>query len=374
MSKLGVILARGGVLWLLSAVPFAANAYAQSAGWKVGWEKALEGAKKEGKLVASVPPSPQVRKGMEEGFAKKYGISVEFVTGRGATVIRRIADEAKAGVRYFDLHVGGTKSIVEGLLPERILDPVEPWMVLPEVKDPSQWWGGHIWVDNAKRYIYAFSAYQTTNAYYNSDLMNPEEFKSFDDLLNPKWKGKIGFSDPRVPGSGDSMWSYLVQVKGEEFVKKLVDQEMFITRDLRLLAENLAKGRIAIAIGIGYSELLPFIKAGLPVKPLPTPVEGFYATSGYGALAVLKEPPHPNATKLFVNWLLGKEGQDIFGRYMGAPTRRFDVDTSWTKEFHVLAAKDGLTLEQYRKTENQSEEKVYKVRNPASALARKLLK
>lgn len=374
MSKLGVILARGGVLWLLSAVPFAANAYAQSAGWKVGWEKALEGAKKEGKLVASVPPSPQLRKGMEEGFTKKYGISVEFVTGRGATVIRRIADEAKAGVRYFDLHVGGTKSIVEGLLPERILDPVEPWMVLPEVKDPSQWWGGHIWVDNAKRYIYAFSAYQTTNAYYNSDLMKPEEFKSFDDLLNPKWKGKIGFSDPRVPGSGDSMWSYLVQVKGEEFVKKLVGQEMFITRDLRLLAENLAKGRIVIAIGIGYSELLPFIKAGLPVKPLPTPVEGFYATGGYGALTVLREPPHPSATKLFINWLLGREGQDIFGRYMGAPTRRLDVNTSWTKEFDVLAAKDGLTLEQYHKMENQSEEKVYKVRNPASALARKLLK
>lgn len=366
--------ARGSfALWVL-LVAHSAGAQAPNPGWRAEWEKALAGAKREGKLVASVPPSPQLRKGMEEGFAQKFGIRVEFVTGRGATIVRRMVDESKAGVRYFDLHVGGTKSIVEGLLPEGILDPVEPWMILPSVKDPNQWWGGHIWIDNAKRYLYAFSAYRTTNAYHNSDLMRPEEFRSFDDLLNPKWKGKIGFSDPRTPGSGDSMWSYLVQVKGEEFVKKLAGQDLFITRNLRLLAENLAKGRIAIAIGIGYSELLPFIKAGLPVKALPTPVEGYYATAGYGNLVILKNPPHPNATRVFVNWLLGKEGQDIFSRYMGAPTRRLDVDTRWTKELHVLAAKDELTLEQFHRMENQSEDKIYKIRKPAAALARKLLK
>jgi len=169
------------------------------------------------------------------------------------------------------------------------------------------------------------------------------------------------------------MWSYMLHVKGEEYLRKLVGQRLFLTRDLRLLAENLAKGRVGLAVGIGYSESLPFIKAGLPVHPLPAPREGYYATGGYGHLTILKDAPHPNATRLFVNWLMGKEGQEIFSRGMGAATRRLDVDTKWLKEFAQIGAKDGLTLEQYRRMENQSEEMIYKVRDPGAALARRLL-
>jgi ABC-type Fe3+ transport system substrate-binding protein len=165
----------------------------------------------------------------------------------------------------------------------------------------------------------------------------------------------------------------MMQIKGEDYLKKLVGQRLALGRDLRLLAENLAKGRIALALGIGYSESLPFVKAGLPVSALPTLKEGLYATGGYGHLTIIKNLPHPNATKVFVNWLLGREAQDIFSRAMGAPTRRLDVDTSWSREVGVVAAKDGLTLEQYYRMENQSEERIYKVRDPAAALARKLL-
>jgi iron(III) transport system substrate-binding protein len=353
--------------------PSTVSAQASKPTWQAEWEKAIEGAKKEGKVVASIPPSPELRKEMEQTFTKRFGIAMESVPGRGAMIIRRIADETKAAIHYFDLHVGGTESIVKGLLPEAVLEPIEPWLILPEVKDPKNWWGGHIWVDKAKRFVYGFSAYQTATIWYNSSLVKAEEIQSFDDFLNPKWKGKLGLSDPRTPGSGASMWSYMMQTKGEDYLRRMVGQKMFVTRDLRLLAENLAKGRVSMAIGIGYSECLPFIKAGLPVKPIPTPREGVYATGGYGHLTIIKNPPHPNATKLFVNWLLGKEGQEIFSRGMGEATRRLDVDTQWLKEFSVLAAKDGLTLEQYYQRENQSEEKIYKVRDPAAALARKLL-
>lgn len=336
------------------------------------WEKIVEAARKEGKVVASIPPSAQVRKGLEEAFAKRFGIVIESVPARGSTVIRRIVEESKAGVRYFDAHVGGTESVVKGLLPENVLDPVEPWFLLPEVKDQKNWWGGHIWIDNARRYIYGFAAYQTASLWHNTNLAKPEELRSFDDLLHPKWKGKIGLSDPRTPGSGASIWSYMMLIKGQEYLRKLAGQKMVLGRDLRLLAENLAKGRIAIALGIGYSESLPFVKAGLPVSALPTPKEGLYTTGGYGHLTVMKNPPHPNATKVFVNWLLGKEAQDIFSRAMGAPTRRLDVDTKWSGEIGVVAAKDGLTLEQFYRMENQSEERIYKIRDPAAALARKL--
>jgi iron(III) transport system substrate-binding protein len=337
------------------------------------WDKIVEAGKKEGKIVASIPPSPELRKGMEIAFTRRYGIGVEFIPARGGAIIQRMVDETKAGIQYFDLHIGGTESIVTGLLPQKVLEPVEPYFILPEVREPKQWWGGHFWIDNAKRFVYPFVAYQTVSLWSNPGEYKPAEFQSFDDLLSPKLQGKIGISDPRTPGSGNSMWSHLLSVKGEEYLKRFVAQKLFVARDLRLLGENLTKGKIAVTVGIGYSELLPFIKAGLSVGPLPTPKEGVYATGGYGHLTVLKNPPHPNASKVFVNWLLGKDGQEIFGRAMGVGSRRFDVETKWLKDFGVLAAKDGLTIDQYNRLENQSEEKVYKLREPGAAAARKLL-
>ena len=74
-------------------------------------------------------------------------------------------------------------------------------------------------------------------------------------------------------------------------------------------------------------------------------------------MTIIKGAPHPNATKVFINWFLGKEGQEIFGKAMGQGTRRLDVDTQWLKEFSVITAKDSLTPDQYPKLENQSEKR-----------------
>jgi iron(III) transport system substrate-binding protein len=337
------------------------------------WDKIVEAGKKEGKVVASIPPSSELRKGMEIAFTRRYGIRVEFVPARGGAIVQRMVGEAKSGVHYFDLHIGGTESVVSAMLPENVLEPLEPFFILPEVKDPKQWWGGHIWIDNAKRYIYNFVAYQTVSLWSNHNEYKPAEFKSFDDLLHPKLQGRIGISDPRTPGSGSSMWSHMLYIKGEEYLKRFVAQKLFITRDLRLLAESLAKGRIALTSGIGYSEFSPFLKANLPVTPLSVPKEGLYASGGYGHLVILKNQAHPNATRVFVNWLLGRDGQEVFGRAMGVGTRRLDIDTKWLRDYGILAAKDGLTIEQFHKLENQSEDKIYKIREPGAAMARKLL-
>jgi len=372
ISLIGLTLKKLLASVTLAAACLSANpAMAQSKSSE--WDKIVEAAKKEGKVVASIPPSPELRKLMEIAFTRRYGIGVEFVPARGGSIIQRMVSEAKTGVQYFDLHIGGTESVVTGLLPENVLDPVEPYFVLPEVKDPKQWWGGHIWADNAKRFIYNFIAYQTVSLWSNPNEYKPAEFKSFDDLLSPKLQGKIGISDPRTPGSGSSMWSYMHYIKGEEYLRKLVAQKLFVTRDLRLLADNLAKGKIAVTSGIGYSEFYPFIKANLPVVPLSVPKEGLYVSGGYGHLTILKNAPHPNATRVFVNWLLGRDGQEIFSRGMGVGSRRLDIDTKWLKEFGVIAAKDFLTLDQYYKFENQSEEKIYKIREPGAVVARKLL-
>jgi iron(III) transport system substrate-binding protein len=359
----------GLVLWM----PVSSLAQGVKAAAQTEWDRTLELGKKEGKVVVSIPASAELRVAIEKQFEARFGIDVEPVVSRASNVIRKIVDEAGAGMRYVDLHIGGSESIITGLLPEGILEPVDGLMLLPEVRDPKQWWGGHIYIDNAKKFAYTSLAYQSESLWYTPQLMKPEEVRSFDDFLEDKWKGRIGILDPRTPGSGASMWSYLREVKGEEYLKRLVSQRLFINRDQRLLAETLAKGKIAAVIGLTYYSYAPFIKAGLSVQPLPTPKEGLYVSGGSGHLVALKNLPHPNAAKVFVNWFLSKEGQQTYSKALVQGTRRLDVDTKWLKEMGVIAAKDALTLEQYYKRENQSEEKINRMREPAAALARKLL-
>lgn len=355
---------------LVFLICHSASVYGQSG---AGYGQVLDAAKKEGKVVVSIPASAEFRRQLEEGFKKRFGINVEVFTARGSSAVRRMADEFKAGVKHFDLHIGGSSSAVSGLLDEAVLDPVESLLILPEVKDPKQWWGGHIWVDNAGKYIYSFNAYLTESIWYHTESVKAAELLSYDDLLNPKWKGKIGYLDPRSPGAGDSNWSFMWEVKGEEYLRKMVSQDLILGRDQRVLAEQLARGKVAVTIGLTYYSYLPFVKAGLPIKPLPALKDGTYGTGGSGNLAVIKNPPHPNATKIFVNWLLSREGQELSTKALGQATRRLDVDTKALKEIGVLAAKDVMGLQDYLRSENQSEEKLDKVREPALKVAQKLL-
>ncbi len=360
------------LLCAMIAIPIGVCAQSVKPAWQTEWDKTIELAKKEGKVVVSLPASNELRAGIEKLFEKRYGIDVEPIVGRASMLVRKMIDESKAGVRYVDLHMGGSESVVTGMLPEGIVDPLEPYMMLPEVRDPKQWWGGHIWVDNPKKFAYATLAYQSESLWFNSQLMKAEDVRSFDDLLDEKLTGKIGFLDPRTPGSGASMWSYLREVKGEDYLRKLVGQKLSLSRDQRVLAEILAKGKIALVLGLTYYSYAPFIKAGLPVGPLPVPKEGVYVSGGSGHLVVLKNAPHANATRLFLNWFMSREGQEVYTKAMHQPTRRLDVDSKWLREFGVLPAKDHLTVEQYYKRENQSEDKINRLREPAAALARKL--
>lgn len=340
------------------------------------WAKTVEAAKKEGKVVVAIPPSAKLRQNMQAKFTERFpGIELEVVPSRGSKIVRRIGDERKAGVRYFDVYVGGSGSLFRGLVKPGYADVVEDYMILDEVKDPKRWFAGHVYLDNAKKYGYSFNGFQSKNFWYNTELLDPSGFVSYDDLLDPKLKGKMGFYDPRKPGAGGVTWSYLWKVKGEDYLKKLMAQEPLIVSNQRSLAEALAKGKVQLTIGLTYYSFRPFLDVGLPVKPLPKAFkEGTYVSAGSGNLAVIKDPPHPNATKVFVNWMLGPEGQQVFTSSMGQPSRRLDVDTSKTAKIGYIPAKDALTVEEFYNYENQSEDKLEKIRRPARKVAKKLVK
>ena len=116
-----------GLFWVLMFAP-AANGQQDKAAGAVEWDKLVDAAKKEAKVTVSLPASAEMKKQVEEQFKKRYGIEVETFTARGSSAVRRMADEFKAGVRSFDLHIGGSSSIVSGMLDEGILDPIEPWL------------------------------------------------------------------------------------------------------------------------------------------------------------------------------------------------------------------------------------------------------
>jgi iron(III) transport system substrate-binding protein len=362
-----------GIVLALMMIPALALAQANHQSAQSDWDRVIEAADREGKVVVSIPTSADLRKELAAGFKSRYpGIALELNAARGAANVVKIVEEQKAGAHNFDLHIGGTTSIITGLLRNQLLEPVMPSMVLAEVRGEKNWWGGHIWADNAKKYIYSFTAYMTETIWYNTTLVKPEEISSWDSLLNPKWREKIAILDPRSPGSGESTWAFLWRIKGEEFLAKLAAQEMLVGRNQRQLGEAVARGKSAVSIGLSYYTYLPFIKAGLPVKPISKVKEGYYAASGSGCVVLLKNAPHPNASKVFLNWLLSQDGQSRFTKAMGQPTRRFDVDTRWTKEFGHTSAKEALTREKYDELENGSEEVVIKYRKPAMQVAEKL--
>ena len=339
------------------------------------WKKIVEAAKKEGKIVAGGPPTAVLRQKYKETFEKKFGLELELLSAPGPQNAGRAAAEFKAGVRYFDVLHGGSGTL-EPLMNENMLALFSEYMILEEVKDPRHWWGGHLWEDNVKtnRFIYSFTADFSAPPFYNAELLKPTDIASYDDLLNPKWKGKIGFFEPRIPSAGQGLWGFLMKIKGKEFLQKLAEQSLFISRDGKQLADGLAKGTLVIGLGLSQRFVDPFINAGLPIKPLMSIKEGLGGSNGFGTVAVMKNAPHPNATKVYVNWLLGKEGQDLYSRALTQGTRRLDVDTKWLAKFNTPAAKDVTTPEEFEKVRFYGEDIITEWREPGGEFARKILK
>ena len=339
------------------------------------WKKIIEAAKKEGKIVAGGPPTAILRQKYKETFEKRFAVELELVSAPGPQNAGRATAEFKAGVRYFDVLHGGSGTL-EPLVYDNVLAPFSDYMILPEIKDPRQWWGGHMWEDNVKtnRFIYSFSADFSTPPFYNTDLVKPGELSSYDDLLLPKWKGKIGFFEPRIPSAGQGLWGFLMKIKGKDFLQKLAEQNLFISRDGKQIADALAKGTLAVGLGVSQRFVDPYIKTGLPIKPLMSIKEGMGGSNGFGTVAVMKNAPHPNAAKVYINWLLGKEGQDLYGRALTQGTRRLDVDTKWLAKFDSAAAKDVMTPEEFEKVRFYGEDIITEWREPGGEFARKILK
>ncbi len=292
------------------------------------WDALVEAAKREGTVTVYSTAGTDARKEVEAGMREKFGISVEFVAGRGAEVAQRAVFENRAGINLADAFVVGSTVIIGSLKPGKILAPIETALVLPEVKDPKAWIGQKLPFAEKDRIGMNISASFDTYVSVNTDLVKEVEITSYYDLLNPKYKGKIGMFDPVVSGSGQAAMGHIAYVLGDEagkkFIRDLAKQEPVISGNYRQLAEWLARGKYPVAVGSRVEENTEFRKLGAPIG-LARPKEGGKVGSAGGSLAIPEKPAHPNAMVVFVNWILGKDGGTLFQRGYANPSARNDV-------------------------------------------------
>jgi len=282
-------------------------------GWQAEWAKTVEAAKKEGRLMIYVFPGGSMRP-IEAGVFQKKFPEIKVVAVAGNPVPRILA-ERRAEKYLADIAIGGGATPWELYL-AKALDPIKDALILPEVTDESKWWQGkHHYIDTERKYAFKFigAADYGNSIHYNSNLIQPNEFKSFWEFVHPRWKGKIEARDVRIPGVGSSNIRrfYHNPALGPKFIKRLFG-EMDITffRDTRQGTDWLATGKFALCFFCPSRDIDKARSQGLPVASFRGLMkEGASITSSSGNIGLVNRAPHPNAAKLYVNWLLSREGQ-----------------------------------------------------------------
>jgi iron(III) transport system substrate-binding protein len=325
------------IVQLLLVVGLVVPALAQDKGWERQWNEILAAARKEGKVVVLGSADPVVRRELPAKFKARFGITVEYIGGRGGENQARVNMERRAGAYTTDVVMAGMDNMA-GYYNDKLLDPLLPLLILPEVVDPSKWKKGKLWfMDPEEKYILRLYNYASSGLFaINTQHAKPEEFKSIKDLLNVKWKGKISVNDPTISGTGEGEATRYYFEFGEDFVKRLyIDQKPTFSRDKRQIADWLGRGTYPVSLSAESELVLEMKKEGLPVEIIEVSDRALTVTAGNGILAIFNKGPHPNATRVFVNWLTSKEGMEFLGRARNKPTTRNDIDESFAIPWEV---------------------------------------
>ena len=289
---------------------------AESPKWQQEWDQTLAAAKKEGEI--SFYGSQGYEK-IFEVFQRRYPeIKVTSNTIRqGSEHGQAVMSERRAGKYIVDLFINGVVTPIQVFLKANILEPIRPQLILPEVVDEAKWWSGkHHYADPDGKYVFVFqgNVHGGENA-YNTKLINPKEFKSYWDFLDPKWKGKIVVYDvSRVSTVAHSLrFLFNHPDLGAEFVRRFFSEmELSYSRDARQMNDWLGAGKFPLSFFV--TDIEDAAKQGLPVKVFDPGQfkEGAFVGPSQGGVNFFKNAPHPNAAKVAINWLLSREGQDTY--------------------------------------------------------------
>jgi iron(III) transport system substrate-binding protein len=289
------------------------------------WDKVVAAARQEGSVTfyTGLPGNPSTKK-IAEAFEKKYGIRMDALEMRATELRERIRAERAGNRPIVDvMHTSGNQ-IRQISAEDHTIDKIGP---LPN--------GNRIRKDLSEGWLDRDIQIPTFTLNY-AILVNatqvPDGLKSWNDLTDPKWKGKILADDFRATGGGTSWFSVTQEKWGKDFHGKLAAQGVAFTRDMREAERRVARGEYAIYLPwlLNY---LPSLK-GLPVKPV-VPQEGVvYLLYSSG---IASKPPHPNAARVLIDFMLSDEGQAIYAAEGLLPTMQGNATSKLPADLAFLA-------------------------------------
>jgi ABC-type Fe3+ transport system substrate-binding protein len=334
--------------------------------WEVDWENLIAAAKQEGELVIALGTGVENWAPIHRYFQDKFGIRIVASGGNSTEVASRVIAEQAANRFEVDvLHPGPTASN-QRLIPNNGHAPLEELFMLPEVLDKSLWYNDdYHWVDPEKKYVFSYSAtagIQTLGFTWNSNSISQAEIDQIDsvwDFLDPKFKSKI-IAQPATQGSATTPYflSWVHPQIGPTWIERFVaEMDVQWATDVRLIEDSVARGVRPITLFTGGTDFPSMIAQGLPIKQLAedvrsnnrpwaeAPVLG--NNTGSTVMSIARNPKHPNATKLWINWFLSKEGQTVWHTLFPppsfpAPTMRDDV-TDWGRTDPPVRREPGKT-------------------------------
>ncbi|HEY4774267.1 MAG TPA: extracellular solute-binding protein [Xanthobacteraceae bacterium] len=278
-------------LGLVGAIAVSTPSEAQSS-----WNDVIAAAKKEGKVVIYNGTNYPIVRKLGNLFHSEYGIAVDVLDGRASEIRERIRSEQAAGRAIGDLIYSGSTSIAlqtaEGAFQQH--GPLPLAGNLAEEYTPN----GTFLPSNAGN----FAVLLNSNLVAEADAP-----KSWGDLTDPKWSGKILSDDPRALGGGQVWFEVTYRNFGRAFHEKIAAHKPVFSRVWAESNRRVARGEFPVYLPFNVSEYQSL--KGLPIRPL-IPAEGVPYVQ-FGA-AILKDAPHPNAGRLFMNWLLDEPRQLIY--------------------------------------------------------------
>jgi iron(III) transport system substrate-binding protein len=314
------------------------------------WDQIVAAAKREAAVSVIGPVGSVSRDALAAGFNRVYPeIQVDYNGLTGAQTGPKVLNELAANQNTTDVIVTGTTTAIVSLMPARAVDPIPPLLVGPNVRDQSVWLGNKLtFADSQQQFNLVFSGYVKAPIVYNPDMVDPAQFTSYRDLLDPKWKGKIAMRDPRQAGGGlaSVTFMYTTPSLGKDYLQQLFKQDVVISTDDQQLVDWVARGQYPIIIGPSDTLVNEYVSKGLPVRDLDSAhmKEGAYYTAGNGSLVVVHNAPHPNAVKVYLDYLLSRAGQTEWTKSQGFPSLRRDVPTD--NVLDLLIPKEGVTYQQ----------------------------
>jgi iron(III) transport system substrate-binding protein len=305
------------------------------------WNTVVAGGKGEGKVNLIAPPGDAVTRVLVDEFQKEYGINVEYTALPGSAAVAKVNTERSAGQYNWDVLIAGSAGTLESLIPNGAIEPIDSALILPEVKDPKNWRGGKLPLLGPKGEILVMTPYQRGTLFYNTELVKADEITSYKDLLAPKWKDKMQMDDPRRPGPGQAtaILFYLHPDLGGDFITALAKQNITLQQDYQQEIDIVGQGKAPLLIG-GVDYLAEArMKQGAPIGIVPPAQlkEGTDVSSASGDVSIFNKAPHPNAARVYINWLLGAKEQEAYARATGFVSARADVNGDWTEPWRVPA-------------------------------------